>query len=494
MQHQPSMFSYPKEDAVAGVVVFLVALPLCLGIAIACGVPPVSGLIAGIAGGIVVPFISRSPLSVTGPAAGLTSIVLVEVQRLGGLEPFMAAVLLAGALQAGLGLLKAGRFAALVPSAVIKGMLAAIGITIIWKQLPAAFGASGGLLDIPGQLHVGATLIAAAALAVLYGWKHTPFARMKLLSPALVVVVGASLLAWAFEGSGLALARVQFVDVPLGGIGALWTALPRPDFGALLTPAVWVAAMTIAVVASVETLLSVQAVDRLDPLRRHSPPDRELVAQGAANVASGLLGGLPVTAVIVRSGANVAAGGRERLSALLHGLLLLVAVVFAAPLLNRIPMAALAAVLVQVGLNLCKPALFATQVKLGVTQLLPFAITIAAVLALDLLKGVVVGIVVGIGFVLYENARRAVVAEKDGHGVWRLHFRRDGTFVSKPGIVEALDEVDDGEAVVIDGAGQYIDHDVKEVLANFIADASHRKIAVTLVGIDMTHAQAGGGH
>lgn len=494
MHHQPSMFGYPREDAVAGVVVFLVALPLCLGIAVACGVPPVSGLIAGIVGGIVVSLVSRSPLSVTGPAAGLTSIVLAEVDHLGGIPPFLAAVILAGVLQAGLGLLKAGRFAALVPSAVIKGMLAAIGLTIIWKQLPVAFGVTGGLTDIPAQLHLGATAIAAVSLAVLYGWKHTPLARFKLLSPALVVVVLASALASAFAGAGLALAPAQFVDVPLGGVGALWAALPRPDFGAFATPAVWVTAATIAVVASIETLLSLQAVDRLDPLRRHSPPDRELLAQGAANFTSGLLGGLPVTAVIVRSGANVAAGGRERMSALVHGVLLLVAVVFAGALLNRIPLAALAAVLIQVGLNLCKPALFATQVKLGATQLLPFALTIAAVLALDLLKGVIVGIVMGIGFVLYENARRAVVAERDGKGVWRLKFRRDGTFVSKPGIVEALDEVDDGETVVIDGAGQYIDHDVKEVLANFVADAAHRKIAVTIVGIDMTHAHAGGGH
>jgi MFS superfamily sulfate permease-like transporter len=494
MHHQPSMFGYPREDAVAGVVVFLVALPLCLGIAVACGVPPVSGLIAGIVGGIVVSLVSRSPLSVTGPAAGLTSIVLAEVDHLGGIPPFLAAVILAGVLQAGLGLLKAGRFAALVPSAVIKGMLAAIGLTIIWKQLPVAFGVTGGLTDISAQLHLGATAIAAVSLAVLYGWKHTPLARFKLLSPALVVVVLASALASAFAGAGLALAPAQFVDVPLGGVGALWAALPRPDFGAFATPAVWVTAATIAVVASIETLLSLQAVDRLDPLRRHSPPDRELLAQGAANFTSGLLGGLPVTAVIVRSGANVAAGGRERMSALVHGVLLLVAVVFAGALLNRIPLAALAAVLIQVGLNLCKPALFATQVKLGATQLLPFALTIAAVLALDLLKGVIVGIVMGIGFVLYENARRAVVAERDGKGVWRLKFRRDGTFVSKPGIVEALDEVDDGETVVIDGAGQYIDHDVKEVLANFVADAAHRKIAVTIVGIDMTHAHAGGGH
>lgn len=495
MHHYPSMFGHVKEDTVAGVVVFLVALPLCLGIAIACGVPPVSGLIAGVVGGIVVPFISRSPLSVTGPAAGLTSIVLVEVQSLGGIAPFLTAVMVAGLLQFLLGVLRSGRFSALVPSAVIKGMLAAIGITIVWKQLPVAFGASGGLGDIPSQMHSGAVLIAAVSLVILYGWKQTPLGKYPMLSPALIVVVVASALADLMRGSStLALDTIHYVDVPLGGIGALYAALPRPDFGALANPATWMAGATIAIVASIETLLSVQAVDRLDPLKRHSPPDRELLAQGTANAVSGILGGLPVTAVIVRSGANVAAGARERLSALTHGVLLLVAVLFAGTLLNKIPLASLAAVLIQVGLNLCKPALFATQVKLGATQLAPFVITIGAVLALDLLKGVIVGIFVGIMFVLYENSKRAVVAVRDDAGTWRMRFRRDGTFVSKPGIVSTLDEVDDGERVIIDGSGEYIDHDVKEVLATFMADAKHRNINVTVVGIDLTQAQPGGGH
>lgn len=487
------MFGHPKEDAVAGIVVFLVALPLCLGIAVACGVPPVSGLVAGIVGGLVVPFISRSPLSVTGPAAGLTSIVLAEVAHLGSLERFLTAVVLAGLLQVAFGILRSGRFSALVPSAVIKGMLAAIGITIVWKQLPVAFGVAGPLADVAAQWHQGATIVAATALALLYGWAYTPLARYKLLSPALVVVVLSSLLATLLP-PGLALTPSQFVNVPLGGLPALWAAMPRPDYAALTDSATWIAAATIAIVASIETLLSVQAVDRLDPLRRHSPPDRELLAQGAANTVSGLLGGLPVTAVIVRSGANVAAGARERLSALVHGVLLLVAVVFFGPLINGIPLAALAAVLIQVGLNLCKPALFATQVRLGITQLLPFAITIGAVLALDLLKGVIVGIVMGVVFVLYENSKRAVVAVRDEAGTWRMRFRRDGTFVSKPGIMATLDEVDDGEHVVIDGTDEYIDHDVKEVLATFVQDARHRNIRVEVVGIDLADAHGSGGH
>jgi len=494
MRHYPSLFSHPKEDAVAGFVVFLVALPLCLGIAVACDVPPVSGLVAGIIGGLVVPLISRAPLSVTGPAAGLTSIVLVEVQQLGGVSPFLAAVMIAGLLQFGLGVLRMGRLAALVPSAVIKGMLAAIGITIVWKQLPIAFGAAGGLGNIADQMQIGPSVIALLSLAILYGWKHTPMAKLQLLPPALVVVVVASALAALFKSMpGATLADSHYVNVPLGDLGTLFGALPRPDMSAFGSPATWMAGLTIAIVASIETLLSLQAVDRLDPYKRHSPPDRELLAQGAANVVSGFFGGLPVTSVIVRSGANVAAGGRERGAALFHGLLLLVAVVFAGALINTIPLAALAAVLIQVGLNLCKPALFATQVKLGFTQLLPFALTIGAVMAFDLLKGVIVGILTGIVFVLYENSKRAVVAERSGD-VLRLRFRRDGTFVSKPGILSALDDVDDGETVIIDGAGEYIDHDVKEVLARFIDDAHHRNIKVSLVGIDLGLATAGAGH
>ena len=495
MHHYASMFGHPKEDSVAGLVVFLVALPLCLGIAVACGVPPVSGLVAGIVGGIVVPFISRSALSVTGPAAGLTSIVLVEVEQLGGLAPFLTAVIIAGALQFLLGVIKAGRFAALVPSSVIKGMLAAIGITIVYKQLPVALGMTGGFGDADSQWNAGAAIITAVSLAILYGWKRTPLGRFHLLSPALVAVVAASVIAALVKGSPeLALSAEHYVNVPLGTITALYSALPRPDFNGFLLPSVWAAGATIAVVASIETLLSLQAVDRLDPLKRHSPPNRELLAQGAANSVSGFLGGLPVTAVIVRSSANVTAGAQDRMAALVHGILLLVAVLFAGPLLNMIPLACLAAVLIQVGLNLCKPVLFTTQVKLGITQLLPFALTIAAVLVFDLLKGVIIGIIMGIVFVLVENSKRAVVAVKDEAGVWKMRFRRDGTFVSKPSIVSALEEVDDGETVHIDGTGEYIDHDVKEVLATFIEDAHHRNIKVNVVGIDLGGVKGGSGH
>lgn len=393
MESLKAMFSHPRSDAVAGVVVFLVAVPLCMGIAMASGVPPVSGLVAGVVGGLVVPFLSRSPLSVTGPAAGLTSIVLFETQALGRFERLLAATMIAGAMQVALGLLRTGRFAGLVAEPVIRGMLAAIGVIIVWKQLPAMVGCSGAVAEMASKFASGPAMVAGVSLVVLYGWGRTPLARHAFLPPALIVVVLGMIMGVAFaDRPGLALDPGQLVDVPLGGWSALRQALPVPDTGALGDPAVWRVAVTLALVASIETLLSLKAIDGIDPLGRTSPPDRELLAQGAANLASGWLGGLPVTAVIVRSGANLQAGGRERLSALVHGVLLAVAVLFAGRWLNMIPLACLAAVLVQVGLKLASPKLVLEEWRLGWTRFVPFVVTVAAVLATDLLRGVVAGI------------------------------------------------------------------------------------------------------
>jgi MFS superfamily sulfate permease-like transporter len=490
-----AFFSYPRQDVVAGIVVFLVALPLCLGIAIASGVPPITGIVAGIVGGIIVPLVSRSPLSVSGPAAGLISIVLMEIDRLGSIERFLSAVILAGAIQFLFGVCRTGKYAALVPSSVIKGMLAAIGITIIIKQLPVALGVTGGLGDISAGFAMGPTIITVISLIILYGWKRTPLAKFALLSPALVLVVLSSLLALMFRNApSLALTPDQFVDVPLGGFSALASALPRPEFGAFMDKDVWIVAVTIAIVASIETLLSLQAIDRLDPLQRHSPPNRELLAQGIANALSGFLGGLPVTSVIVRSGANVSAGGRERLSAFVHGLLLLFAVVFAGTVLNLIPLACLAAVLIQVGLNLAKPSLFRMQAKLGAMQFLPFAITIAAVLGLDLLKGVIVGTILGVIFVLHQNSKSVIVTTRGENGVVQMKFRRDGTFLSKPKISAALESIEDDSTLEIVATGEFLDHDVRELLTTFISGASARRITVRLVGVDLAGATVGGGH
>jgi MFS superfamily sulfate permease-like transporter len=490
-----SFFGYPKQDLVAGLVVFLVALPLCLGIAVACGVPPVSGLIAGVIGGLVVPLISRSPLSVSGPAAGLTSIVLVEVERLGGIQPFVAAVVVAGVIQIVLGLVRAGRFAALVPSSAIKGMLAAIGITIVLKQLPVALGVSGGLRDIPAQFSMGPAVLAAISLAILLIWPRTPLRKVTFLPAALIVVVLCTVLGIALEGvPALALAPGHKVVVPTGGVLGLWSALSHPTPESFLQSSVWGAGITIAIVASIETLLSLQAVDRLDPLRRRGPPDRELVAQGVANAASGLLGGLPLTAVIVRSGANVAAGGRERLSAFIHGWLLLGAVLAAAGLLNRIPLACLAAVLIVVGFNLAKPSLFISQAKLGRDQFIPFLVTIIAVLALDLLKGVVLGVIVALIAALYQNARSTIQQLREPDGTLRLRFRRDATFLTKLQLSRLLEGVPAGSTVVIQADGEHVDLDAKETLATFQQDAPLRNIVFRLEGIDLGNAAPGGGH
>lgn len=489
-----TFFSYPKQDLVAGTVVFLIALPLCLGIAIACGLPPLSGLIAGIVGGLIVPIFSRSPLSVTGPAAGLTSIVLMEVQRLGGVSPFLAAVVAAGVLQIIFGLLRTGRFSALVPAAVIKGMLASIGITIILKQIPVAAGSQGGLADLLENWHAGSLLLTVSSLIILYGWKHTPLARFKFFPPALGVVTLCSVGAAFLKGSPFELSPEQFAAVPVGGLANLVQALPRPDWNILTTSAGWIAALTIAIVASIETLLSLQAVDRLDPLNRRSPPDRELVAQGTANALSGFLGGLPVTAVIVRSGANVAAGGRERLSAVFHSVLLAMSVIFFAELLNHIPLACLAAILIQVGLNLAKPTLFSEQYKQGFNQFLPFAITILAVLATDLLKGVMIGLAAGIVFVLRQNIVGAIETKKSPDGHITIRFTRDITFLSKPLLMTVLERIEEGTHLTIDGTGEYIDQDVKEALATFLEDAHARNIQVTLKGVVLSGVKAGGGH
>ncbi len=494
MPNRESMFAYPRQDLVAGSVVFLVALPLCLGIAVACGVPPISGLIAGIAGGLIVPWISRSALSVTGPAAGLTSVVLAEVAALGTLELFLAAVIAAGLIQFVLGVLRTGRFTALVPSAVIKGMLAAIGITIVLKQLPVAFGVVGGLSQITTSLSLGAVLIAAVSLAILFSWPHTPMAKYSMISPALIVVLVATFMAMAFASMpSLALEPMHYVSVPLGSFSELASAVPRPDLAGLLQPKVWAVGLTIAVVASIETLLSVQAIDRLDPLKRKSPPDRELLAQGVANAASGFLGGLPVTAVIVRSSVNLAAGGRQRFSAFFHGILLVVAVLFLGALINRIPLAALAAVLIQVGLKLSAPALFRTQYKLGLDQFLPFIITIVAILATDLLAGVIIGIVVGVVFVLRQNSKNSIERSETSEGTI-VRFRRDATFISKPALITMLGEIKNDHHLVLDATGEYVDHDTKEVLAGFVADAPSRGISVSLRGLDLSAAAPGGGH
>ena len=389
------IFRYPRQDAIAGVVMFLVAVPLCLGLAMASGAPPLSGLVAGVVGGVIVPFLSPAPLAVTGPASGLVSIVLLQTQVLGSFDRLLAATMVAGALQIAFGLFRAGRFATLVPESVVQGMLAAIGMTIIWKELPEMLGAKGSVALIASDFAMGPTLVAAVTLCILYGWRMLPLTDRAWLPPTLIAVLVGTLLAQGLSHfPAVALQHEHFVQLPLGGWSAIRQALPRPDLPALSDPTVWRVGLMLALVASMETVLSLRAMDAVDPLRRTSPPNRELAAQGVANIVCGLSGGLPMSVVVVRSAANLQAGGRERLSALLQGVLLLLAVLYADRLLDLMPLACLAALLVTVGLRLASPALIAQHVKAGWRVFVPFAVTIAGVLSTELVYGVAAGVVV----------------------------------------------------------------------------------------------------
>lgn len=506
MTSKISLWSSPRTDIPAGIVVFLVALPLCLGIALASGVPLISGLIAGAVGGLVVPLISRSPLAVAGPAAGLTAIVLTGIATLGDVRVFFAAVALSGLLQIGLGLVRAGGLAGLVPSSVIRGMLAAIGIILILKQAPHMVGHDEFDFDlietgatfythlrvIVEAVEWGALLVGGLSIALLFSWSKTPLARITLLPPALVVVVlGTALnLLLVQMGSPHALGETHLVSLPkIDSLDSLLATLPFANLGALLRSDVFVVALTIAIVGSIETLLSLEAVDRIDPHKRHSPGDRELVAQGVGNLVSGLLGGLPLTSVIVRSSANVAAGAYERLSALVHGIFLVAAVLLLSPLLNQIPLACLAAILLQTGYKLASPSLFRQQWSKGLDQFFPFVATVVAVLSLDLLRGVALGIVLGALIVLYENNRNVFQLSREDKQV-RLTFEKDGTFLTKPALRRAFDELEPGDQLVVDTAGVFLDHDAKETLHELADQAATRDIHTDLSDLDGVRTRA----
>ena len=389
-------------------------------IAMASGAPLFAGLLTGIIGGIVVASISGSPLSVSGPAAGLTVIVLGAIERLGAYETFILAVLLAGAIQLVLGIIKAGMIGNYFPSSVILGMLAAIGITIILKQLPLAFGMTeahafelengGGIAaftdTIFASVNWGATIICLLSLAVLIYWPRIKPLN-KVPAPLIVVLLGVGL-GYAFRGTGLALNTDHFVSIPVvSSIAEFQGLFIFPDFSQIFNKEVWIVAFTIAIIASLETLLSIEAVDKLDPFKRNSPTNRELLAQGIGNMTSGFLGGLPMTSVIVRSSANVNAGGRTRQSAILHGLWLLVALLAIPSVINLIPLAGLAAILLHTGFKLAKPALFTQLYKKGLDQFIPFFVTVAAVVFTDLLTGVGVGILVATFYILKANMTNA---------------------------------------------------------------------------------------
>ncbi len=488
-----NLFATIKSDLPAGIVVFLVALPLCLGIALASGAPFFSGMISGIIGGIVIGVMSNSHLSVSGPAAGLAAVVLASISKLGAFETFLLAVFIAGAIQLVLGFLKAGAIANYFPSSVIKGMLTAIGIIIILKQIPHAFGydkdAEGDFkfIQLDGEntfsevvnsinkIDLGATLICFISLAILILWERPFFKKkLKLIPGGLVAVITAVLLneLFAKNGNSLAISGDQLVNVPVANsFNDFLGFFTLPDFSQLGNMQVYVVALTIAAVASIETLLCVEAVDKLDPEKRSTSPNRELVAQGVGNMASGLIGGIPITSVIVRSSANVNAQAKSKMSTIIHGLLLLICVTLIPSILNKIPLSALAAILLMTGYKLCNPALFKKMFEYGKYQWIPFVITVVATVFTDLLTGVGIGLGVSTLALLYGNYKNSYFFHKEKHKEGEailIHLSEEVSFLNKASIKLTLEHLPQNSTVIIDAYdSQYIDHDVLELIRDF---------------------------
>jgi MFS superfamily sulfate permease-like transporter len=502
--------NYLRADIQSGVVVFLVALPLCLGIALASGAPLFSGIIAGIVGGIVVGIFSNSQLSVTGPAAGLTAIVLAAISSLGSYENFLAAVVLAGGLQILLGMAKAGTISNYFPSNVIEGMLTAIGIIIILKQLPHAIGYDAdnegdfffienktghntfsAIIDAVNYTHLGALTVSLVSLAILIAFNKVVFLKnLKAVPGALVVVLVGVAINEVFKASGstFAISQDHLVSLPVAGnFNEFVGQFTMPNFAAFLNPAVWISAATIAVVASIETLLCIEASDKLDPLKRYTNTNTELFAQGTGNILSGLVGGLPMTSVIVRTSANINSGGRTKIATIAHGILLLAAVVAIPTLLNRIPLACLAAILLMIGYKLASPSVFRHMWANGKHQFVPFIVTVLAVVLTDLLKGVAVGLVVSIFFILRANLRLAYFFKKEQHHeseTIEIKLAQEVSFLNKAAIKQTLGHLPANSRLVIDASDTfYIDHDVLQLIRDFLRIGSKEKnIAVSLVG------------
>lgn len=491
-------------DLPASIVVFLVALPLCLGIALASNAPLFSGLIAGIVGGLVIGSLSGSQLSVSGPAAGLTAIVAAGILKLPSFETFLLSVVICGALQIVIGLLRAGFVADYVPSCVIKGMLAAIGLILILKQLPHLIGYDAnfegdeafaqrndentfsGLANALKYITPAAVLIGSISLIFQFAWEKFVSGKKRwwklVPAPLIVVLIGIGINEYfKWKGSAYAIDPRHMVNIPVAhSTGEFISFFTLPDFSGFMNPQVWVVGLTLALVASLETLLSIEAIDDLDPYQRVTDKERELRAQGAGNMLSGLIGGLPITSVIVRSSANVNAGARSKLSAVIHGLLLLVCVAFIPALLNLIPKSALAAVLIFTGYKLAKPSLFKLYYKKGWDQFLPFVITVAAILLSDLLTGVLIGIGVGFIFVIRSNFRSAVMVVHD-RNKYLFRLRKDVSFLNKPIIKNKLEEVPEDSFVLIDASrADYIDRDIVEVIDDFRRHAPLKNIRLEI--------------
>jgi MFS superfamily sulfate permease-like transporter len=493
---------YLSADISASIVVLLVALPLCLGIALGSGAPLFSGIIAGIVGGIIVGVFSGSNLSVSGPAAGLTVIVASAIIKLQVYEAFLLAVVIAGIFQIILGFLKAGVIGDYVPNSVIKGMLAAIGLILILKQLPHLVGYDADfegdetffqldekntfseMFQAINQITPSAFFIGFISLIILIIWSNKKIQSKKVLAaipgPLIVVLISVGIHEYIkLHYPEYQLESKHLVSLPIAeNIGAFFSFFRFPNISFISNPAVWTSALTLAIVASLETLLGIEAVDKLDPLKRITPTNRELKAQGIGNIVSGLLGGIPITSVVVRSSANVTAGGKTKLSTIFHGILLLLCVMFIPVILNKIPLSSLAAVLIFTGYKLVKLPLFQQFYKKGWDQFVPFLVTIVAILATDLLVGIVIGIVIGLYYLVRSNFRSAIlVAHHENKYIIRL--RKDVSFLNKPIIKHQLALLPSNCYVIIDATrADFIDKDIIEEVNNFMLNAPLRGIHV----------------
>lgn len=503
------------RDLTSGLVVFLVALPLCLGVALASGAPLFSGLVAGIVGGLVVGPLSGSHTSVSGPAAGLTAVVAAQIAALGTFEAFLGAVVLAGLLQLAVGLARGGSISNYFPSSVIRGLLAAIGVILILKQIPHLVGHDDDPIGEmafaqPDQqttfselwqslfdIHPGAALIGFAAIALHLLWDRVP-ALKKTMVPAPLVVVIAGVAAAEVIGSlgeVWVIEATHRVQVPVAQSASDFASFIRlPDPSAFGRSELYIAALTIAIVASLETLLNLEAVDGIDPYQRRSDPNRELVAQGVGNVTAGLLGGLPVTSVIIRSSVNIQTGGRTRLATIVHGALLLVCVATIPAMLNRIPLSALAAILLITGFKLASPALFREMWGQGRAQFLPFVVTLTSIVLTDLLIGILIGLAVATAFILYSNMQRPIRRIQERHlggDVLRIELANQVSFLNRAALLRALDEVPEGGHVMIDAADtDYIDSDVLALIHDYERQtAPARGVTVSLNGFRDSYKQ-----
>ena len=512
MQDQ-SIASNFKFDLPSSLVVFLVALPLCLGIALASGAPLFSGLIAGIIGGLIVAPLSGSPLGVSGPAAGLAVIVYGAIEELGSYPTFLAAVVVAGIVQVLLGVLKAGVIGYYFPSSVIKGMLSGIGIIIFLKQIPHAVGydadPAGDLSFIQqdghntfsemsymlGNLSNTAMLISGLGLLILVLWEQKFIRNLSfstiIQGPLVVVLMGIGINVLFADYEGLSLNASQIVAIPVNdGFSSFLSQFTTPDFKAFLNPSIYAIGVTIAVVASLETLLCVEATDKLDPYKRITPTNRELFAQGAGNIVSGLIGGLPITQVIVRSSANIQSGGRTKTSAFLHGALLLICAFSIPKLLNLIPLSALADILLLVGYKLAKPSLVVNMWKRGRSEFIPFAITVLGIVFTDLLSGIALGLVVAVVFILWENFKipyKFDIKHYEKGEPIVIAFSESVSFLNKASIQRTLNTVPDDSKIILDATATLSMHlDVKEIIEEFQISAVLRNIEVVLVGFGDT--------